>query len=331
MSLLFQFLVCTALIVVSGSRLSLYADIISRRTRFSAGLMGIIVLAFITSLPELVTSITSVTAVDTPDLATGDLVGAVAINIFWIALLGTFWKKGSLLTEQSKSNIFTALFTIAMLLVLAGFLYVHTFADISLQLFNISLGSLIIGALYIGGSILVYKYETAIAQSKTYEKLPDGLKIKFVTAMTVIVFAGIWLAYVGKGIADSYGLNEMYVGVLLLAFATTMPEFVVSFAAFRRGSSSMGIGNFLGSNFFNLFIILCLDAFHRKGGIFSSISYLNIYSVVLATVLTTVAVISMSRKKATVPPSTTYLSWDSLLIMGIFLLGHVLLFRLTSA
>ena len=116
-----RFLLCSSLIVVSGYVLSVKADMISRKTRFSAGLMGVFFLAIITSFPELFTSLGSVaSSVDAPDLAAGDLIGAVAINVFVIALLGMLSGRGSILKGQSRGNLITASLTTGMLLVIMG-------------------------------------------------------------------------------------------------------------------------------------------------------------------------------------------------------------------
>ena len=325
MILIVQFVICVILIIISGARLSEYADTISRKSGFSAGLMGIVLLAAITSFPELFTSLTYV-VIDAPDMATGDLIGAVAINIFWIALLGIFCRKGSLFVGQNRSNVLIALITIVMLLVVAGFLFMQGLKTALPRLFNISAASYIIGALYIAGTFIVYRFETHAAKSKTYEGIRHDI-IKLGIAGAVIIGSGIWLAYTGKGIADFFGLNEMYVGVLLLAFATTMPEFIVSFTAWKRGSASMAVGNFLGSNFFNIFIILWLDAAMRKD-LFSSLSSPNIFSAFLATALTIIAVVAMAQKKQKTQ-AVKYVSWDSLLIIITFICGHIVLYGIT--
>jgi cation:H+ antiporter len=299
-----------------------YADVISEKSGFSAGLMGITLLAVITSFPELVTSLTSVTVINAPNLATGDLVGAVAINIFWIALLGICCRKGTLFANQNKSNVFTALITIIMLLVVIISIGVRKFNIASPRLFSISLGSYIIGFLYIAGSAVVYKFETHNVRSKRYNGLARDM-LRLSIAGAVIIGSGIWLAYIGKDIAGFYGLNELYVGMLLLAFATTMPEFVVSLTAWRRGSTSMAIGNFLGSNFFNIFIILWLDAAMRKENLFFSLSNFNVHLALFAIVLTVIAVLAMVQKRQK-RELVQRVSWDSLFIIVTFVVGHLL-------
>jgi hypothetical protein len=71
-----QFVVCLATIVVAGTRLSKYGDVIAGKTGLGRVWVGIVLLATVTSLPEVATGISAVAIVDSPDLAVGDLFGA---------------------------------------------------------------------------------------------------------------------------------------------------------------------------------------------------------------------------------------------------------------
>jgi cation:H+ antiporter len=289
--------------------------------------MGVFILALITSCPELVTSLTSVTAVNAPDLAAGDLVGADMFNIFAIALLGILCGKGSILTGQSKTNIFTLALTIVMLLVIIGFISLTHFAGLRPVIFNVSLGSIIIGLIYIIWSYIIFKTGVSEEQSNSKKGITKALISKFIISAAVIITAGIWLAHIGKAIADFYGWSEMYVGVLLIAFATTMPEFVVSLTALKLNSIHMATGNLLGSNIFNLFIIVVLDIVLRRGDFFSSVSKMNIFPAALAVLLSAIAIVSM-YKKPKKKLLRRYFSWDSAAIIAAFLAGHYLIFNL---
>ena len=328
-----KFAICFFLIIVSGYKLSSYADIISKAGRFSASLMGILILAFITSCPELVVSLTSITTVNAPDLAMGDLLGADVFNIFAIALLGIICGRGSILmtstgpSGQSRSNILSAALTAVMLFVVIGFIILSHIFSFRLEIFNISLGSILLAVIYILGCTFIYKHEAHIAKPETKEKIAKPLIIKFIISALIIIGSGIWLAYIGKEITDFYNWNEMYVGVLLLAFATTTPEFIVSLTALKRNSVYMATGNLLGSNLFNLFIIFVLDASLRKGNFFSCISGLNILPASLAIILTVIAIGAMLKKPAR-KPGAKYFPWDSTIIITVFLAGHYLLFKL---
>ena len=82
-----QFAACSALIVWSGTRLSRYGDIIAEKTGLGGTWVGLILMATITSLPELVTGVSSVVIYDVPDIAAGDAIGSCRLNLIILSLL----------------------------------------------------------------------------------------------------------------------------------------------------------------------------------------------------------------------------------------------------
>jgi cation:H+ antiporter len=85
------FTLCTLTILYCGVQLSRYGDIIAEKTGFGGLWIGVILLAFVTSLPELVTGLSSVIIFQTPDIAAGDVFGSCVFNIFILALLDILW------------------------------------------------------------------------------------------------------------------------------------------------------------------------------------------------------------------------------------------------
>jgi len=74
------FIICTSVILYSGTKLSKYGDIIAEKTGLGRVWIGIVLMASITSLPELVTGISSVTYVNVPDIAVGNVIGACILK-----------------------------------------------------------------------------------------------------------------------------------------------------------------------------------------------------------------------------------------------------------
>jgi len=292
-----KFVICAGLILLSGSRLSNYAHTISKKGVFSAGLMGILFLSAITSCPELFTSLGSISIVSAPDLASGDLIGAVIINILAIGLLGFFYKKKSILKGQNNSNILSAALTIVMLGIVIASLSSNTSFFTSISIFNVGLGSIVIGLTYIIAMHIIYKKESHSMKNKPKGKVAPSLWAKFVFASIVIIFSGFWLAKIGDQISTTYGWSQMWVGLVFMAIATTLPEFIVSLTALKLNSAHMAVGNFLGSNFFNIFIIFILDIFFRRGQFLSYVSHSNIYPAFIAILLTSVILIRMLKTK----------------------------------
>src|SRR3972149_3233117 len=86
------FIACTSVIVYSGTRLSKYGDIIAEKTGLGRTWAGVVLMPSVTSLPELVTGISSVTCADVPDIAVGDILGACVLNMLTLSLLDVIYR-----------------------------------------------------------------------------------------------------------------------------------------------------------------------------------------------------------------------------------------------
>ena len=80
-----QFIACVLIILVAGSRVAKYGDILAEKTKLGGLWFGVIVIALVTSLPELITGISAVTFVGQPDLTVGNLLGANGFNMLNLA------------------------------------------------------------------------------------------------------------------------------------------------------------------------------------------------------------------------------------------------------
>jgi len=103
-----QFFISAGIIIIAGTKLSLYADVISERTGLSKAWIGMILLGVVTSLPEVATSVASAVKINAPDLAFGNIFGSNMINLFIIPLTDIAYRKGAILSFVSQTHILTA-------------------------------------------------------------------------------------------------------------------------------------------------------------------------------------------------------------------------------
>ncbi|HLB03150.1 MAG TPA: sodium:calcium antiporter, partial [Nitrospiria bacterium] len=103
-----EFAVCGALILFSGSRLSQYGDMLAEKTGMGRTWIGIILLATITSLPELATGISAVTVAAAPNIAVGDVLGSCVFNLMLIGVIDLFYRPGPILSQVEQGNILAA-------------------------------------------------------------------------------------------------------------------------------------------------------------------------------------------------------------------------------
>jgi cation:H+ antiporter len=100
---------------VAGVKLSRYGDIIAEKSGLSRGWVGLILLATVTSLPELVTGLTSVTVAQVPDIAVGDIMGSCVFNLLIIVLLDFLYREESVYTRARQGNVLSAGYGIALI------------------------------------------------------------------------------------------------------------------------------------------------------------------------------------------------------------------------
>jgi cation:H+ antiporter len=108
------FIVCAALITLSGTQLSKQGNRLAELTGLSKAWIGLILMATVTSLPELVTGISSVVVVNAPDLAVGNVVGSCTFNLLILSLLDLMLKK-PITSLVKTSHIVAGSFSIILL------------------------------------------------------------------------------------------------------------------------------------------------------------------------------------------------------------------------
>lgn len=267
------FIFCSLVIVFSGTRLSIYGNIIAELTGMGKAWMGLILMAAVTSLPELFTGISSIVLMDSPDIAVGDVMGSCAFNLVILAILDFFVPGKPLSSVVTKSHVLAGFFGILLItLSVIEIIFGSILRNIG---WLISFPVLLI-ALYLIAIRVIFENERHLSLTTTHELVSNirhkhenislklAIKRYILYAMTVIT-AAILLPYFADNLATSTGISKSFIGTLLVAASTSLPELVVSIAAVRIGSMDMAVGNLLGSNIFNMLILAFDDLLYTKG------------------------------------------------------------------
>jgi cation:H+ antiporter len=322
-----EFILCSTLIVISGYKLSRYGDIIAEKSGMGRTWIGVVLMATVTSLPELVTGISSVTFAGVPDIAVGDVLGSCVFNMLILAVLDGLYRPMPLSTRAHYGHVLSAGFGILLLSVVAGSLFLGD----RLAAFGwIGMYTLLIALIYAIAMRLVYNFErrqiAAYIKEKT-EQLKYGdvpLKtaaMRYALNALVVIGAAIFLPRIGTGIAEQTGLGQSFVGNIFIAITTSLPEVVVCIAALKIDAVDLAIGNLFGSNIFNVFILALDDLLFVPGPLLSFVSSGQIISALSAIAMTTVAVIGLTYRaeKKALP-----MAWDSIAIVLIYI-GNIML------
>ena len=277
------FLGSAAVVVVAGIALARFGDQIADLTGWGALWVGTILVSVATSLPELITNISAIVIEDAPDLALGNVFGADMINIFTISVVAMVFGVRNLFGGQGRA-------TQALVLVAVGIAIIAMAAGATgdRALGPTSVGGLLIAVAYVGGMKLVYDAgksggagEDARASSVSAVRAWGG----FGLAALAILLAAPLLASSAVGIGNATGLGSSFMGVLAVSVVTTLPEASVTFAAARRKSYGLVIGNIYGSCAFNLFVIPIADLFHTEGPLLGEMGSSHFVAVGSAIVL----------------------------------------------
>jgi cation:H+ antiporter len=331
MILWFEFMLCTAVIVYSGTKLSKYGDIIAEKTGLGRAWIGIVLMASVTSLPELVTGISSVTYAGVPDIAVGDVLGSCVFNMLILAILDTIYRPAPISTKAHQGHVLSAAFGLLLLSMVCASIFLGE---------NISpigwLGpySLMFIVIYLIAMRLVFSYEKRKI-AEFMKEMAEELKYKDVTMKTaflryglnalIVIIAAIFLPKIGEGIAEITGLGQTFVGNIFIAVSTSLPEVVVSIAAVKMGAVDLAIGNLFGSNIFNIFILAIDDIFFLKGPLLSYANPDHIISALSAIAMTTIAIIGLTYRAE---KKKLFLAWDSVGILMVYLINLMLLYSL---
>ncbi len=325
-----QFAFCLLVIAYAGIKLSRYGDAIADKTGLGRTWIGIILLATVTSLPELATGISSVTVAAAPDIAVGDVLGSCVFNLLIIVVLDFLHRGESVYTRARQGHILSAGFGIVLIGV-AGFNILIAASGFSWALAHLGVYSLIIVGVYLVALSTLLRYERQQvgdfieAKRDIYPEYSlRQVVVRYAAAAAAVVAAGGWLPFVAKHIAQQMGWYESFVGTLLVAFVTSLPEFVVTVAALRLGALDMAVGNVFGSNLFNILILAVDDAFYLPGPLLAHVSPAHAVSAVSAMMMTGIAVVALFYRPQKRVLKTV--AWASIFLFTAYLLNSYVLY-----
>ncbi len=325
-----KFAICAGLIGYAGSRLSRYGDIIADKTGLGATWVGLVLLATVTSLPELITGVSSVAIAGVPNIAVGDVMGSCVFNLLLIVVLDFLHRGESLYTRASQGHILSAGFGV-ILIGFAGFSLVLGDGAEAVAIGHVGLYTPIILFLYALAMRTVFQFEQRQRveyAEKAAERYPDiSLRtavVRYLLASALVVSAGVWLPFIGVELALVMGWNNSFVGTLFVAFATSVPELVVTVSALRIGALDMAIGNLLGSNLFDVAILAVDDIFFIEGPLLSHVSQIHVVSAISAIMMTGVAIVGLFYRAVSRLFRTV--GWVSLFLFVIYLVNSYVLF-----
>jgi cation:H+ antiporter len=322
-----SFFACLLIILLAGTKLSRYGDLIAQRTGLGGVWVGLVLLATVTSLPELVTGLSAIVVVNQPDLAVGSALGSCIYNLVIIAVLDFVHKPGSIYSGIQHGHSLSAGFGVILLGAVASSMFVQMhFTPISFG--HVGMYSVLAPVVYFIAMRAVFFYERRnndahdlLAVGGLKGAMSNGLGptyLRFAFFALVLIGAATALPVIGEGLAVTMGWEETFVGTIVLALATSVPEIVISVQAVRIGAVDLAIGGIFGSNLFDLLILAVEDVAYLDGPILGAVSDQHMLTAIAALTMTGIAIVGLcSRPQARVFRA---MGWASLglIVVGLF-------------
>jgi len=252
------------LLIAGGEALVRSASTLASRAGISPLVIGLVVVSAATSAPELAVTLDAV-AQGQPGLAIGNVVGSNIANI--LLVLGMSAMVSPLLIKRQIVRfdipVMVGLTVVALVVSLDG----------TISFFD---GLLLLGGLLTHGvmSVVLGRREVRMAQNTT-DSMPLNAAPVPLWLAAVLLVVGVGLLVAGSralvigavNIATALGVSGLVVGLTVVAIGTSLPELATSIVALRRGERDMAVGNIVGSNIFNLGLVLGLSAMVFRDGI----------------------------------------------------------------
>ncbi|MCK4393779.1 sodium:calcium antiporter [Candidatus Bipolaricaulota bacterium] len=318
------FFLASLAIIIAGVKLASFGEALGKRTGIGQGWIGLLFLATITSIPELTTTVTGAT-INAPNIAVGNALGSNMFNVAIVAVMDILLLgRGPFLVKVRSYHMISGGFAILLTtLVILGIA-----VDPGVEILGLSPISLIILLTYLFGIFILYRVEkregvTELAEAGTMSlvRAVGG----FLICAAVIITAGVFLIHASKAISVETGLSASFMGAILVAVVTSLPELSTSIGALKIGAYDMILGNLFGSNMFNILTVFVADVAFRRGAILARLGIGKDDQLIVASLgigLTAIAIIAIgyrSRRRV------LGMGVDAALLLTAYLLGTYLI------
>tara|TARA_R110002096_G_scaffold46310_21_gene123587 strand:- start:7240 stop:8307 length:1068 start_codon:yes stop_codon:yes gene_type:complete len=337
------FALLAAVVWLAGSRIATYADALAERLGIGEAIMGVILLAGVTSLPEIATSLTAAHAGDAP-LAVNNLLGSIAMQVTILALVD-FTIRHAPLTSVLPDPV----------VMLQGALNIALLATVACAAIvgDISLGgagawswllavATVTSLMMLGGA---HKRPPAwVPGERETVNAPDtdtqpgsprrlaqlstsALMLRTVIAAAAILVAGYCVATVAGVLATTTGIGSNFIGFTFLAIATSLPEVSTALGAVRLGRNTMAISDIFGTNLLNAGLVFVVDIVAPGEAVFDRVGTFAAVAALLGIVVTAIFLIGLAeRRDRTIGP----LGIDSVALLIAYTGGLWLLYTLRA-
>ena len=323
-----------AAVWAAGTRIAGYADAIAEATGIGRGLLGILLLGGVTSLPEMAVASTASLA-GHPALSVNDLLGSAAINVVIIAVADGVLGRGAISSVLASPGVLLqGVLGIILLAMVVG-----ATMTVDVPLLGASAWTWLLLCATCVAIWVVARSNSASAWKavrKPGRERPSAASdgeaqalrpviAKTAVAGALILVAGYLLAKSAEAIAVQTGLGTSFVGAVLLGASTSLPEVSTVIAAVRLRRYEMAVADIFGTNLFNVTIIFAVDVLYDGPPVLAEVGPFAGFSALLAIVLTALFLAGMIERR---DRTVAHMGYDSLAALATYGAGVALLYQL---
>lgn len=320
------------IIAVAGRQLTALADGLADKTGLGEAIAGALFLGASTSISGIVTSVTAA-ANGRAELAVSNALGDIAAQTAFLAIADMFYRKANL--EHAAASAATIMQAALLVTLLAIPLLATVSPKVTFS--GIHPATPILIAAYIYGLRLVYqvRHQPMWQPRQTQETQTDeldseandqslvSLVLRFGLVTATVGSAGWALERAGVGISINTKLSESFIGGLLTALSTSLPELVTSIAAVQRGAVILAVSGILGGNAFDKLLLVFTDIAYRQGSIYHALGDRQIFLMALTIIMTGILILGLVRREE---HGIANIGFESFLILVLYFGAFSLLF-----
>ena len=332
---------CAAALAVwlAGTRIADYADAVARRTGLGHAAAGLLLLAGITSLPEVAVTVTA-SVTGNASLAVNNLLGSVAMQVAILAVADAVIGKDALTSVIPDPTVLLQIALNVLVLSLVGAAVVAG----DWGVFGVGVWSCLLLASYVGAIWLISRGQgrsgwVADRETRPLRRLKptpqqeeqddrgplSRLFLRIAGGAAVILVAGFLLSQTGEAIAAQTGLGQSLGGYLLVAISTSLPEVSTVIAAVRLRRYVMAVSDIFGTNLFNGALVFVVDAVYRGGPVLNEVGAFSAFAALLGVVVSALFLVGLVERR---DRTVLRMGYDSFAVLGVYFAGVAVLFNL---
>jgi cation:H+ antiporter len=299
-----------AVLTWSADRFVLGAAGLARTLGVTPLLIGLTVVAFGTSAPEIIISVLA-SLQGSPGLAVGNAIGSNIANI------GLVLGVAALIAPLTvASRVLRREFPVLLVVTLLGFLLL---ADGVLGVRDglVLLAGLLLLTVWLVRQGMAQNGEINPLATEVEESLPPGLSLPMalfwlLLGLALLLLSSRTLVWGAVEIAQALGVSELVIGLTIVAIGTSLPELAASVAAALKGENDLAIGNIVGSNLFNLLAVLAIPGILAPAAVENAVVFRDYPLMLGLTVLLFVFALTGGRKAGQIR------RWQGTILLGLF-------------